>query len=123
MSLKDFSLEQMMNVKHPNRLFPEGDDQEGDLAGFQDLGRFDGMPLAAFGDTLPRPFVLISHMHIDHMGGLGMLSEDADVYMTEESLLLYRGLVKADGVLFRPHRKIFGVAPMDSGVTPGSKSR
>ena len=54
MSLKDFGLEQMMNVKHPNRLFPEGDDQEGDLAGFQDLGRFDGMPLGVRRDGMCR---------------------------------------------------------------------
>ena len=54
MSLKDFGLEQMMNVKHPNRLFPEGDDQEGDLAGFQDLGCFDGMPLGVRRDGMCR---------------------------------------------------------------------
>lgn len=37
-------------------------------------------------------FFLISHMHIDHMGELGMLSDEIPVYMTEESLSLYRAL-------------------------------
>jgi len=81
--------------------------------GLYDREDLRDVPLAAYGDTDPRPFVLISHMHIDHMGGLGMLAGDAEVYITEESLLLYRGLAKAGDVFFRPHRNVYGVAPME----------
>lgn len=69
------------------------------------------LPLAAYGETQPLPFVLISHMHIDHMGGLGLLARDAEVYMSEDSLRLYRGLETTGELLFRPHLNCFGLLP------------
>ena len=80
------------------------------LYGRADLG---DNPLAAFGEMQPRPFVLISHMHIDHMGALGALCDQADVYMTEESLCLYQGLAKTGDIFFRPHLQVIGVKPLE----------
>ena len=71
------------------------------------------LPLPAYGESLPLPFVLISHMHIDHMGALGLLADEAEVYMTEDSRKLYCGLVKANDVFYRPHCQTFGVPPME----------
>ena len=71
-----------------------------------------GASLTAYGDAQPRPFVLISHMHIDHMGALGLLADDAEVYMSKDSLLLYRGLAKTGDIYHKPHRKVCGMAPM-----------
>ncbi len=85
-------------------VFPRAD-------GLYDRKELADVPLPAYGETRPLPFVLISHMHIDHMGGLGLLARDAEVYMSEESLRLYRGLEKAGELHFRPHLNCFGVLP------------
>ena len=37
---------------------------------------------------------LVSHMHLDHMGALGLIHENLPVYVTEDSLKLYNGLCK-----------------------------
>ncbi len=36
--------------------------------------------------------IIISHLHLDHMGAIGMLSDKIDVYMNKESHLLYEKL-------------------------------
>ncbi|MGE8202958.1 MBL fold metallo-hydrolase [Heyndrickxia sp. NPDC080065] len=43
--------------------------------------------------------VIISHLHLDHMGGMGMLSPEIPVYMTKDSIDLYHALeVIGEGV-------------------------
>lgn len=56
-------------------------------------------------------FVLVSHLHIDHMGGLGRLHPEIPVYMTEDSLTLYRRLVENDDVQGAAHENCIGVKP------------
>lgn len=82
------------------------------IAGVYGLDALRGLPLEAFGQTRPEPFVLISHMHIDHMGALPMLAEGVRVYMTEDSLRLYRGLRRAKDLPFGYHRNAVGLLPM-----------
>ncbi|API92058.1 MBL fold metallo-hydrolase [Virgibacillus pantothenticus] len=36
--------------------------------------------------------VLVSHMHLDHMGGAGMIDPDIPIYVTDDSLKLYETL-------------------------------
>ena len=58
--------------------------------GIYDTKTAKELGIAAYGQTKEKCFFLISHMHIDHMGGLGMLDAQIPVYMSEESLRLYR---------------------------------
>lgn len=78
------------------------------LYGAEDLR---GLPLKAYGQQ-PPPFVLISHMHIDHMGALPYLAEGVDVYMTRDSLKLYRGLRAIGETQPAYHRRVSGLQPM-----------
>ena len=82
------------------------------VEGIYDKSELRGFPLKAYGETRPLPFVLISHMHIDHMGALGLLADDVRVYMSRDSLRLYHGLTKIDEAQPRPHRRVYGVEPM-----------
>ena len=59
--------------------------------------------LVPYGETEKPHFFLISHMHIDHMGGLDMLDPRIPVYMTEESETLYRRLAAQSDLTFREH--------------------
>ena len=54
-------------------------------------------------------FFIISHMHIDHMGGLDMLSPHIPVYMSSDSLRLYRRLAAQGELTYREHRNCIGV--------------
>lgn len=54
-------------------------------------------------------FFIISHMHIDHMGGLDMLDPEIPVYMSEDSLLLYRRLAAQKEWTFREHTNCIGI--------------
>ena len=56
-------------------------------------------------------FILISHLHIDHMGGLGCLHPDVPVYMTEDSFKLYERLAANDDVQGKAHENCIGVKP------------
>lgn len=40
--------------------------------------------------------VFISHLHLDHIGAMGMISSNIPVYLTEESLKLYKELEKIE---------------------------
>ncbi|MBE0601370.1 MAG: MBL fold metallo-hydrolase, partial [Firmicutes bacterium] len=71
-----------------------------------------GLPLKAYGQTQPEPFVLISHMHIDHMGALPTLAEDVEVFLSEDSLRLYRGLRNSGDLPSGYHRNTVGLRPM-----------
>lgn len=59
-------------------------------------------------------FFLISHMHIDHMGGLGLLDDDIPVYMSSNSLRLYENLAKTGEIEFRKHKNSIGVDEYES---------
>lgn len=54
-------------------------------------------------------FFFISHMHIDHMGGLDMLHPDIPVYMSEDSLKLYRRLCAQKDIVWREHPNCIGI--------------
>lgn len=66
--------------------------------------------LAAYGETGKECFFVISHMHIDHMGGLGLLDSDIPVYMSRDSLTLYRRLAANGEAEVREHKNCIGVA-------------
>ena len=65
--------------------------------------------LVPYGETEKPHFFMISHMHIDHMGGLDMLDPRIPVYMTEESETLYRRLAAQSDLTFREHPSCIGV--------------
>ncbi|MDT8718967.1 hypothetical protein IAI10_20140 [Clostridium sp. 19966] len=51
-------------------------------------------------ETNMKTKVFISHLHLDHMEYMGLVDEKVDVYMTEDSLKLYKALDKVkEGVL------------------------
>ena len=82
------------------------------IEGLFDAAELRGLPLKAYEQTQPEPFVLISHMHIDHMGALGALAEGVEVYMSQDSLRLYRGLRKIKEATPAWHRNTIGLPPM-----------
>ncbi|HPJ02505.1 MAG TPA: MBL fold metallo-hydrolase [Candidatus Limiplasma sp.] len=82
------------------------------IEGLFDADALCGLPLKPYGQTQPKPFVLISHMHIDHMGALGALAEGVEVYLSQDSLRLYRGLRKIKEAVPAYHRNTIGLPPM-----------
>ena len=44
--------------------------------------------IKGYGETDKEVFIIISHMHIDHMGGLGCLDQKLPVYMSSDSARL-----------------------------------
>ena len=54
-------------------------------------------------------FFFISHMHIDHMGGLGMLDESIPVYMSQDSKKMYHVLEKNKDYEYGIHKNVIGV--------------
>lgn len=62
--------------------------------GIYDKKTAEKLGLKAYGETKQECFFVISHMHIDHMGGLGMLAPEIPVYMSEDSLRLYHAMDK-----------------------------
>lgn len=56
-----------------------------------------------------RQAIFISHLHIDHMGGIKYLPANVDVYMTKESLALYEALITV-GDEPAPIAKLHGIA-------------
>ncbi len=65
--------------------------------------------LTSFRNRKKEVFFFISHMHIDHMGGLGMLDPDVPVCMSEDSLRLYHALADEGDLLFRAHGSCIGI--------------
>ena len=65
--------------------------------------------VAPWGGVEKPVFFFISHMHIDHMGGLDMLAPDVPVYMSAESLTLYRRLVAQNDITLRAHDRCIGI--------------
>lgn len=55
--------------------------------------------------------VLISHLHLDHMGGLAYLPASVPLFMHEESLLLYKALARYQ----KGYRQVHDFRPLSSG--------
>ena len=69
----------------------------------------DRLGVLPYGEAQKKCYFIISHMHIDHMGGLGMLDPDIPVYMSEESKILYGLLEEQKDIEYRAHPNCIGV--------------
>lgn len=65
--------------------------------------------LIPYGELEKECFFVISHMHIDHMGGLGCLHPDVPVYMSSDSLKLYRQLSLNGEAEHKEHTNCIGI--------------
>ena len=74
--------------------------------------------LVSFENDTKKNFFVISHMHIDHMGGLGMLDQNLPVYMSEDSLKLYRRLEACGDIQVKGHKNCIGI-PYGESFTVG----
>ena len=74
--------------------------------------------LKAYGEIEKEVFVIISHMHIDHMGGLGSLSSKLPVYMSRESAVLYHELGVMGELEIREHENVLPI-DYDASITVG----
>lgn len=74
--------------------------------------------LVSFENDKKKNFFVISHMHIDHMGGLGMLDQNLLVYMSEDSLKLYRRLEACGDIQVKGHKNCIGI-PYGESFTVG----
>ena len=74
--------------------------------------------LVSFENDKKKNFFVISHMHIDHMGGLGMLDQNLPVYMSEDSLKLYRRLEACSDIQVKGHKNCIGI-PYGESFTVG----
>ncbi len=86
--------------------------------GIYDKNTADRLNVKAYGETGQECFFLISHMHIDHMGGLGMLDQKIPVYMSADSLKLYRRLEANGDIQERGHENCIGI-PYGASFTVG----
>lgn len=69
----------------------------------------DMLGIKAYGEVDKEVFIIISHMHIDHMGGLGTLDQRVPVYMSADSAKLYHELGVMGELEFREHETIIPV--------------
>ena len=67
------------------------------------------LEIKGYGELDKDVFVIISHMHIDHMGGLGALDQKLPVYMSRESATLYHELGVMGELEIREHENIIPV--------------
>ena len=74
--------------------------------------------IKGFGEIDKEIFAIISHMHIDHMGGLGALDQKMPVYMSRESATLYHEIGVMDELEIREHENIIPI-DYDGSVTVG----
>lgn len=74
--------------------------------------------LKAYGETDKEIFFIISHMHIDHMGGLGCLDRKVPVYMSADSAKLYHEMGIMGELEVREHENVIPV-DYDSSFTVG----
>lgn len=86
--------------------------------GIYDKNTAKKLGIKAYGETKQECFFIISHMHIDHMGGLGMLDPGVPVYMSEDSLRLYRRLEANGDIEQRGHENCIGI-PYGESFTIG----
>ncbi len=98
-----------------------------DLVKLGILDRVDGiyekedahaLGLKAYGEVDKEVFVIISHMHIDHMGGLGSLAKELPVYMSSDSAILYHELGVMGELELREHENVLPI-DYDGSVTVG----
>ncbi|MCR5556131.1 MAG: MBL fold metallo-hydrolase [Butyrivibrio sp.] len=76
------------------------------------------LDLKAYGETDKEVFFIISHMHIDHMGGLGCLDQKVPVYMSSDSAKLYHAMGVMGELEVREHENIIPV-DYDGSFTVG----
>ncbi len=62
--------------------------------------------VAAYGETGKEVFIIISHMHIDHMGGLGCIDQRVPVYMSRDSKTLYSAMGAMGELEVREHENV-----------------
>lgn len=84
------------------------------MDGIYDDNTSHKLGLKSFSEDTKKNFFIISHMHIDHMGGLGMLDPDVPVYMSMDSLKLYRAIARCGEAEVREHANCIGVDYEDS---------
>ena len=70
--------------------------------------------IKGYGETDKEIFFIISHMHIDHMGGLGCLDQKIPVYMSSDSATLYHELGVMGELEVREHTNVIPVEYDDS---------
>ena len=86
--------------------------------GLYDNETAEKLGLVSFENDTKKNFFVISHMHIDHMGGLGMLDQNLPVYMSEDSLKLYRRLEACGDIQVKGHKNCIGI-PYGESFTVG----
>lgn len=74
-----------------------------DIDGIYAKEEISDLLIKGFDNEGKKTFFLISHMHIDHMQGLGMLDQEIPVYMSKESLTLYKELGRQGEYDYRMH--------------------
>lgn len=79
------------------------------IDGIYEAAVAEKLGLRSYSDNTKPYFFVISHMHIDHMGGLDMLDPEIPVYMSCDSLNLYRGLDRQGELTFRFHKNSIGI--------------
>ncbi|SFC35172.1 MBL fold metallo-hydrolase [Butyrivibrio sp. YAB3001] len=79
------------------------------LDGVYEKNIADKLGKKAYGDTDKQVFVIISHMHIDHMGGLGALAQELPVYMSSDSATLYHEMGIMGELEYREHSNVIPV--------------
>jgi mRNA degradation ribonuclease J1/J2 len=78
----------------------------------------DKLGIKAYGETDKEVFIIISHMHIDHMGGLGALDQRVPVYMSADSARLYHELGVMGELEIREHENVNPI-DYDRSITVG----
>ena len=79
------------------------------IDGIYDKNVADKLGVKAYGETDKDIFIIISHMHIDHMGGLGALCQKLPVYMSRDSATLYHELGVMGELEIREHENVIPV--------------
>lgn len=79
------------------------------MDGIYDDATAHKLNLKSYSEDNKKNFFIISHMHIDHMGGLGMLDPNIPVYMSADSLKLYRALARAGEAEISEHPNCIGI--------------
>jgi ribonuclease J len=78
------------------------------IPGLFDTSEFRAISLEGLESQYAHQAIFISHLHIDHMGGLKFLPANMDVYMSNDSLRLYEALIDV-GDETKPVANLIGV--------------
>lgn len=79
------------------------------VSGIYDKEDILGLDIEPYEKDDKETFFIISHMHIDHMGGLGMLADDIPVHMSKESLNLYQRLAALQEIDYKEHKNCLDI--------------